>query len=328
MTEFRKQEPPTTVKLELTQGCNLRCPFCGIAGIQEKQAQGFSFATVDTIQSVVEQMARAGWNSRIELAMHGEPSLNPDFVQIISVIRTYLPRASIMMTSNGAGFLPRHTTVAKLRAAFEYGLNILALDDYKDARIVPKIRDALREANAPLPFKVWEYPDQQEGNPHRRRKFNEHDLCFLTDIRDASKGTHARLNNGGGQAAPPNDRMAGKRCARVFRELSVRWDGNAAICCNDWSGRYRCGSVTRDGLQIVWQSAAMNAARQKLIRGQRDFGPCRGCDSFSYRVGLLPDPMGKAKLPEPDAWTDETITAALAGDPYTPVVRRPWEETT
>jgi hypothetical protein len=83
--------------------------------------------------------------------------------------------------------------------------------------------------------------------------------------------------------------------------------------------------VVHDGLNEVWQSNAMGAARTKLYHGQRDFGPCNGCDALSYRVGLLPDKYGKEKLPLPTEDTMRDLNEAVTGDSYTKGVPRPWQ---
>ena len=324
---MRQQEPPYTVKIELTEGCNLRCTFCGLQGIREDRPnKNYKFATHETITAIATRMNILGWRSRFELAMHGEPSMNPNFIELIGIIRQRLPKNSIMMTSNGGGFLPASSSVAKLKALFAAGLNVLALDDYQDAHIVGKIRDVLRVTNEELSFNIYDYPEDARGNPHDRRKPTDHDLCFLQDITQATKGTHSVLNNGGRAAAPPNQRRAGRRCARPFRELAFRWDGSVALCCNDWRGEYRIGNIHENTLNEIWQSDAFNAARQKLYMGERDFGPCDGCDSLSYRTGLLPDSQGAASLPPPDTDTIKIIDAALTAGPYTKPVLRPWEE--
>jgi MoaA/NifB/PqqE/SkfB family radical SAM enzyme len=277
-----------------------------------------------TLESVVGQMVELGWNPRIEFAMHGEPSLHPDFVGMVRLARSLAPRFHVMMTSNGGGLLRKPGAAKSVAALFEAGLNVLALDDYVGVGIVPKIREAVRDG---LPgVMMHEYPDDPRGNPHQRRRPHERVLSFVKAIDEADKGTHATLNNHAGAGAPLSDAGQGKRCAKPFRELSVRWDGSVAVCCNDWRGVYKCGNAAIDGLDAVWNGDAMNAARQKLVIGQRDFGPCAGCDAISYRVGLLPDKLGKKTMPKPNAATEKAIAAALAGPSYTKAVLRPWEK--
>lgn len=349
------QEPPFAVQVELTEGCNLRCPFCGLNGIRQPKGNDFKFMDPETLRSLMDQMVAAGWNPRVEFAMHGEPTMHPAVADMVRLARAAAPSYFMMMTSNGGGLLRRPGPAANVRALFDAGLNTLALDDYDGVGIVPKIRaamsmcpkcmgtghyvvldksetcDACNGSGVTAPaldgVSVYEYPANKDGNPHTRRKVNGRVLTFVADISHVAKGdgTHSLLNNHAGSGAPLNDSQQHSRCAKPFRELSVRWDGNVAICCNDWRGTYKAGNVVTDGLDAVWNGAAMHAARQKLVLGQRDFGPCKGCDAVSYRVGLLPDKKGQQRLPLPDAATDAAIAAAVAGAPYTPAVKRPWE---
>ena len=104
--------------------------------------------------------------------------------------------------------------------------------------------------------------------------------------------------------------------------MSIRWDGNIAICCNDWVGEYKCGNIMKQPLDEIWQNEAFYSARQKLYYGMRDFGPCKGCDNTTLRNGLLPDRMGKKTLPGPDEYTDKHIEKALEGRPYTIRVKK------
>lgn len=319
-----RQEPPFAVQIELTEGCPLRCTFCGLNGIRTPTEHNYKFMELHTLKVCVKQMLRAGWNPRIELAMHGEPTMNPQYIKAVALIRKLAPKWSIMMTSNGAGLLRSPGPLENVQTLFDAGLNVLALDDYQNVKFVTKIRQAVK-GNLSEDIKVYEYPDEDEGNPHRPRGPKVKMLSFIEDISKADKGTHATLNNHAGAGAPPNDKGQGKRCAKPFRELAIRWDGNVAICCNEWRGRYKCGNIVEDGLDRVWNGPEMQAARKKLYHGMRDFGECKGCDAISYRVGLLPDKMGKATLPKPDERDERIIAKALSGDPYTKPVLRPWE---
>jgi radical SAM protein with 4Fe4S-binding SPASM domain len=155
---------------------------------------------------------------------------------------------------------------------------------------------------------------------------------MLVRIRDIAEqaadkkiGNHGKLFNYAGLGFAPNDSMAGKRCHQPFRQLAIRQDGSVAICCNDWRGEYKCGNILDEGVEGIWQGNAMGAAREMLIRGKREMAPCKGCDHRSYRVGLLPDLMGRGKLHRPDEQTARDIRAALKDGPLTAPVLRPWE---
>ena len=327
-SQYRTQEPPNAVQIELAEGCNLRCTFCGLSGIREQKEHDFKFMDAATLSVFVEEMVQANWNPRIEFAMHGEPTMHPDPAKMVGLVRALSPGWSIMMTSNGGGLLKKPGPVHNISALFAAGLNVLALDDYEGANIVPKIRDALardwsgHDHSGPT---IYEYPRDTVGNPHTRRRPGDKHLVFIQDIGAAKTGTHSSLNNHAGAGAPPLDAPLAARCAKPFRELSVRWDGRVAVCCNDWRGAYQCGSVVHDGVEAVWNGPAMGAARRMLYHSNRDFGPCTGCDAKSHRVGLLPDKYGRETLPRPNKQTKVDIEAALSRGNLTVPVLRPWE---
>ena len=313
-----RQAPPFSMQIEATEGCNLRCGFCGIRGIREKGTTGelsgpFHFMTVTTARSLASQLRQMDWNCRLEFAMHGEPTMNPDLPEIIHEFRAARPRSSIMVTTNGIPMLK--SLKARVHELFAAGVNTIAVDDYAPHRVAPALRELMP---------VIEYPADRNGNPHVR--FHGQRVVIVADIAQAETGTHATLNNHAGSAAPPTDRMVTKVCTLPFRELSVRFDGSIALCCNDWRGQYRVGDAA--DLDAAWHGPEMTAARRLLLHeGRRDITPCAGCDYRGTRVGLLPQPDGGGKDelgPVTDA--DRAVARDLSRAPtLTPVVLRRWE---
>lgn len=335
--KYRTQEPPFNLTLELTRGCNLRCHFCAVAAIQDKQGKDYKFMEKETLINAVKQAAALKWNCRVGFAMRGEPTMHPDYVGMIAATREHLPKAHITMLSNGGGLLRKPGPVANITALFDAGLNVLDLDDYEGIGFVPKALAALDEIDKlktgkhhKLGFQFFKYPQDQAGNPHKRRPRNSRTLVQIRDIaaQDAEekKGNHGKLFNYAGLGAAPDDSMNGKRCHHPFRQIAVHWDGNVPLCCNVWDSPYFTGNVNDTPMNDIWQGNAMGAAREKLYRGERDFKPCKGCNHRSYRVGLLPDLMGQGKLHKPDAQTHADIEEALSHGSRDPIIRLPWQK--
>jgi radical SAM protein with 4Fe4S-binding SPASM domain len=340
--KYRTQEPPFSVTFELTEGCNLRCPFCAVPAIQEKQGKGYKFMEHRTIVSAMQQIKELNWNCRIGFAMRGEPTMHPEYAKMVATVREYRPRTHMTMLSNGGGILRSPGALANVRSLFDAGLNVLGLDDYKGIGLVPKIIDAIEKdmhvklesgriyGGALGGFTFYKYPEDLAGNPHQRRPRGTRMLVRIRDIAeqaaDKKIGNHGKLFNYAGLGFEKNDSMAGKRCHQPFRQLAIRQDGSVAICCNDWRGEYKCGNILDEGVEGIWQGNAMGAAREMLIKGKREMAPCKGCDHRSYRVGLLPDLKGSGKLHRPDAQTAADIAIATRGKPLTAPVLRPWEK--
>lgn len=336
--EYWKADPPITLKVEMTEGCNLRCTFCGLQGIRAEGEKNYKFLHPSVARSLFEEIADLGWHPRVEFTMHGEPTMNPAREEIVAVARELCPDLHLMMTSNGGGLLGKPGIMPNVVGLFRAGLNFLALDDYRGANIVPKIRARLYEKrvegtdtliqidNGP-PVEIYDYPADDRGHPHRPKR-GRRVVSFIQDIEISAakkEGSHSFLSNHTGAGAPPNDNGMGKRCHRPFREMTTRWNGEMSICCDDWRGKYPIGSI-QSGVGAAWQGPAMGAARERLIRGLRDFGACRGCDSKTTRAGLLPDRMGKKRLQEPDDQTAADIFSAVALGPLTAPHLRPWEQ--
>lgn len=334
---YREQEPPFSISLELSEGCNLYCNFCGLQGIREQKVKNFKFMEERTMEAICSQIAELGWNVRVGFAMRGEPTMHPDYIRMVSIVRKHLPRATMLMLSNGGGILRKPGPMSNITGLFDAGLNVLGFDDYVGVGLVPKILEAVGEHGRlrsgqkhKTGFMFYKYPEDPNGNPHARHGFRERVLVQVRDISvtDSTdkKGNHNRLSNHAGAGGPRNERMAGKRCALPFRQMAFRFDGNVTLCCNDWRGEFYCGNVHEDGVGAIWNGAAFGAAREHLIRGERTFKPCLGCDHRSFRVGLLPDARGQGKVRRPDEQTRKDVERAVARGPLTQPVLRPWEK--
>jgi radical SAM protein with 4Fe4S-binding SPASM domain len=322
------QESPFAVQIEFTEGCSLYCDFCGLHGIREGVGD-YKFATPETIQRIADEIKRLSWNPRIEIAMRGEPSMNPKFIELVAILRKTLPKHQLMMTSNGSGYIK----AGNIQKVFAAGLDILALDKYADVDFVERalknngldeqyLQSFSIEGKYRVP--IYQYPAQPDGNPHRRIKGKM--LTVIHDIATNSKGTHAKLLNHCGAAAPLNYSKEGKRCAKPFRELSIHYNGAIAICCNDWRGTYACGNINATPLEEIWQGKPFTLARKALYNGQRTFKPCLGCNATSYRAGFLPDKKGKETLDIPTEVEWVEIHKIAEAPALTPIVWREWEK--
>jgi hypothetical protein len=267
--------------------------------------------------------------------MHGEPTMNPDHAEIIGIFREHLPRNYMLMESNGGGL--QGDSLGKIDALFNAGLNTLALDEYQNIKLVPKIWEKLESAwmEAEDTFllgdlftkkvSVYKYPDDGPvANPHQRK--NSRRLVWIRPIDVSTKGTHASLGNHCGAGAPKNNNADGHRCAKPFREISFRWDGSVAVCCNDWRGVMPVGNINELDIDEIWHHPRMYAMRKMLYHGDRSVGACNGCDHKSYRPGLLPDHKGQLELPKADDWDRAAIQVMIESGPLTEPVLRPWEK--
>ena len=321
-----RQDPPFSVQVEFTEGCNRGCGFCGLQGMRKGGKNPFYFMTKKTATRIADEIARVGWNSRIIFSMHGEPTLNKNWLNIIKLFRKKLPKAVLSMMSNGYNIRkddPEEFEVLlqKIRNA---GLNDLIIDMYAPEDDGHQIK-ALCDATG------YEYQILDKGVPLYSNSHTKFRILFNPPIQTSEGAAINRhLCNHCGSAAPLDYSYEGKRCARPFREMTFRYDGSVALCCNDFRGQYPIGNIMERDIDDIWQDKRFKAARILLYAGERGaFVPCRGCNALSHRVGLLPDLKGQQEMPEA---TDKIRSFAasvaeenepLCGDNW---VTRPWEK--
>lgn len=321
MEDYR-QQPPYTIQIEPTEGCNLGCSFCGLQGMKKKGKTPWNFMELKTAINIASKISKANWHSKIIFAMHGEPTLNNNLFEIIKIFRRYLPNNIFHIISNGFGFVRNNNGLSPLQYCeklFECGINHILLDNYSPDGDWKAVVNDVNDNFTILYLGI--------DKTHMFRSDKGKDIIVLPSIESTKISFVRNLKNHCGAAFPLDDKYNEKRCAVPFRELSFRWDGNVAICCDDFRGQYFIGNIfDYNEIENLWNNERFQAARVMLYNHKRSFSPCRGCTNISMRVGLLPDKLGKDVL-EPISEEIELFTQAVGNEGYLSdiIVKRPWE---
>lgn len=301
-------DAPWCFQVELTEGCSRICGFCGLNAIRSKPGD-YKHLHEDLAGKIAFDISQLNAEARIEFAMHGEPLMNPNYERIFSIFRALLPKANMMLTTNGVRFMKDMQT--GLDRVFASGIDFVMLDTYYPER------DQLRALAAKLTgITVKDFYDELAPagwSPYanHRRKYQRF-VCLMDDIgaRDGEHPTRKLHNHAGSNPGleVPREPLA-KTCTKPFREMSVTWNGEVRLCCEDWVGDYVCGNAGDESLAEIWRGPAFEAARAMLQSKRRDFGACKNCDAPSgMRVGLL------AKYPPP---TDADVAVVRAAEQAT-----------
>lgn len=283
------QQPhqPWSVQVELVEGCNRICSFCGIQGIRSKPGS-FKYMELHTVERVIAGLVELAPQARIEFAMHGEPLQHPKHAHILGMFRAALPKAQMMVTTNGR--VLQKKMQERLERIYAAGVDFVMMDTYYPER------DKLREEAATLEgIVVKDYYDElvpAKWSPYANHRRKVQRWLVLMDDIGARSGEHSSrtLHNhaGSNPSLPMVPEPLKKTCTKPFREMSICWDGEVRLCCEDWIGRYVCGNVHDWSLHDIWYGPEFEAARAHLQNKDRAFGACRVCDASSgMRVGLL-----------------------------------------
>jgi MoaA/NifB/PqqE/SkfB family radical SAM enzyme len=316
---------PWSVQLELTEGCNRLCSFCGLNGIRDKLGMPYNYMSVHLAKKIALQLRELCPKARVEFAMHGEPTLNPNWEEIIGIFRQYLPSTQFQLTTNGRTWMrsKKHENAVEAYAvrAFEAGIDIIILDTYEPER--SKLQEMAKSCNR---FEVMDFYDDcipagisPYYNYHRKKT----GLMIVMDdigIRSGESGSRTLMNHAGNASDQPvPEQPYSRSCTQPFREITVCYGGNVNICCMDWGHEYTCGNVGERSLKQIWWGPEFTAARRFLQKKERGFSPCDRCNAGSgTRAGLLP------KLVSPNLNDLEVIKSVHAKPQQNKLKRKLW----
>lgn len=303
---------PWSIQVELVEGCNRMCKFCGIHGIRDGVGN-YKMMPMDVAIAIVDGCSTFCPNARYEFAMHGEPTMHPQYLEIISRFREALPKAQLQMTTNGRVFMKSQEWMqVKIEELLDAGLDFVLLDTYYPERDVLREMAYALECIEVLDFYNDMVPRHMSPWHNHHRKLHD-TVILLDDLLDNNGKARSRViyNHAGNSGMiPALDVPLGKTCTLPFREMAFRWDGSVSLCCHDWGDEYHIANILEMSIDSIWNHDRFNAARRFLRHKMRAFNPCSRCDIGSGgRSGLLP------KMEYPSRRDAEVIVHVLHTSP-------------
>jgi len=104
---------------------------------------------------------------------------------------------------------------------------------------------------------------------------------------------HTGDGNFGSVKAPAKEYSFEKRlpCLKVFNEISIYWNGQAALCCHDWDRTRPIGDVSRNSIREIWHNEAYEFIRRTHLKDIDDMEElCKNCDQ--WKAYYLPQGVG------------------------------------
>lgn len=333
-------QEPWSIQLEVVEGCNYSCNFCGIHSVRDpKDWHKYRMMDLELVTAMFTELN--GWrpNIRVEINNHGEPTLHPSIVNIIHRIRTACPGAHIQIQTNGSQMESYHEFEKLAREMFSAGLNMLCINCYdrwwdkSKAKGTSMWQDYRNRYEMFLFYSCYwahlqdiQVIDQYYGNPDHISMYHNHGpksriIMILDDLgrvnlEGTKKSVAKKIMNEAGNTLdkimtnvyhqPKPAEPLKKHCVKVHREITIAWNGHVPLCCYDWKSTIVFGKFPEQSLKDIWTSYQMNAIRQLLLNKNRNMAPCHECD---YDGGPRP---GFLKSPGIEA-TDDELHRWLAG---------------
>lgn len=286
--------PP--VFLELTNICNLHCPYCGNRNLKRPRGR----ISMEFVERVVHLCKTEGHHLKW-LHGAGEPLLHPDLMDIVR----YINRDQGL----DASFATNATllTAEKFGQLLESGLTHLyiSLDSIKKD-IYAKTRGAdLDQVVDNIQTAISMMPDDFDLSialmHYEDQRIDDEYLAAFRDLFGDKPNVHPNVINNVIQPASEVDMRANKytleHCTKHLQYFTVTYDGKVCMCCVDQDAGQELGDLTRQTINEVWYDPANQELFRKLLVGEPG-GPKICEQECHFRPVAIDDPGVAPGSPE------------------------------
>ena len=293
---------PTSLSIEPTTSCNLRCPECP-SGLRSF-TRPTGMLNVDHACQWIDELAP--WLTYVNLYFQGEPLLHPKLDQLMAQCHRHGIYSS---TSTNA----HHLTEAKCQALIDAGLSrlIVSIDgltqetyaSYRVGGTLSKVMEGTRN--------MVEAKRQRGRGPHLVWQFlvvgpNEHELpdlleaasaCGVDEVEiktaqlDDPQDGHPLLTEAAAHRRYDRDPITGQwtlrnaledACWRMWQGAVLTWDGRVVPCCFDKDAHHVMGQLGDQSMAEIWHNAEYAAFRRTLFADRAGIPMCTNCSEGSH----------------------------------------------
>lgn len=234
------------VLIETRTDCNNHCSFCPHA-FNKKTLSIMEWSCYTTI---IDQLCEMNYNGRVALMLSNEPLLDNRLEDMIDYAKSKSQRLFLDITTNG-----RLLTVELVDKLFRLGLDNININDYRGDR------DKNPEKWSPYIKLIYAAYGNNPKVSFKRRRLDE------------------SLPNYAGNIPQTFNNEDFGFCNYPFRKLTIAYNGNVLLCCDDFMYKTIFGNVMSDKLIDCWNNAGLNTIRLSLLENQR-IELCKRCNDF------------------------------------------------
>ena len=285
---------PVSVSAELTNNCNLSCPHCCSGSGRMLRKRGFM--DIDLFKKIMKELSPYLYN--VNLYFQGEPMLHPLFFSFIAnclktnsvvstnghylseensdrIVRSGLSKLIISVDGVDQETYSVYRVNGNLNTVKE-GLKNLkdAKERYKSSlkteiqflvnrfneNQIPQIKELAKSVHANLSLKSMQITDKSDIGSWlpADSRFNRY------EIKDGSYVLKSSMSD---------------RCARLWFNPVITWDGKVLPCCFDKNAEYIMGDINQDSFREIWDGPKYRVFRKSILTGRHTVEICRNCTS-------------------------------------------------
>lgn len=232
------------VEIEINTECNRKCPYCPNSVYDRGDKKNKKFMKKELFESIIDQLSKINFNGKLHPHLYGEPLLDFRLIELLTYAQKKLPLAKIEIFSNG---------------------DFLTLELYK-------ILEGLKIDR----IKITNHSNKTQKNIEEIINYRNANNCSITF-------DYISLNtfyNRGGLTEPAHKKKI-TYCLLPTRYLTIDYDGNVILCCNDYFSSVKFGNLNKQSLTEICNDRYYAKTRKDIRKGVFKHGICKNCETYT-----------------------------------------------
>lgn len=290
---------PLTIYLEPTNICNFKCVYCPESFDNYKELAGGHFQlSLEDFKAVAKQIKDLGTVKTLNFYMMGEPFVNKQLTQFISLAKSEAIADKVIVTSNGTLVKPAiyqdicDSQLDYLRISI-YGGNenshatntqsSFRLSRIKDNILgLKQFRDERGQKHPFIYIKMIESPNADDNRQFKEMFSEASDEVFIEPVMNWNDPDEGNLAGQAKDTELSRQYFSAQKavCPFPFYTLVIHSDLKVSVCCVDWNKQTIVGDLRNETLADIWKGDALRTFQLRHLQRRRH--QLAGCKTCTY----------------------------------------------
>ena len=261
------------IYLEITNHCNLSCPFCPSSKLIRKD-----YLDLIKFEKRVNEIKK--YTDTVYLHILGEPLMHPNFVDIVKILN--INNIKVRITTNGV--LLKNYDFSKLDIN-KISISLQSLIKFNDSYIESYFKELLNFMNSiksklndkilGIDFRIWNDKLNSEIC-----EFNKKLEDYLYNYIKIGDFNNCRISYDNEFTWPDDEdevNTTSIKCQGGKTHLGILVNGDVVLCCLDYLGKTKIGNIDSDSLDVILLGDTYQEAMTKMLGGMAHFKLCQKC---------------------------------------------------
>lgn len=232
------------INIEINTNCNRRCTYCPNSISDRGMSKNSRHMDPAIYKKLIDELAQINYRGRISPHLFGEPLLHPELAKLITYTRTKLPKATLMIFTNG---------------------DLLSIDKFNELLSLGIDKFVISEHDRSLSRQLKSLYSYVDDLPKKKKKIKRYNIVPET-----------RLSNRGGLVSPSQLNTI-PRCAFHHNPVAIDYNGNVILCCNDFFSTMKFGNISNERFLDIWFDKRFQKIRKELRKKRYKLPICQKC---------------------------------------------------